>query len=83
MPCHWIKLEDGTLVHINMGRRKPARCEFCKKRPHTKLCDHRLGGLGTCDAKMCDMCATHTDPDTDRCPKHSRFPMLSGDTVAP
>lgn len=77
MGCHWIRLDDGTLVHLNMGRsRPPAKCQFCKTRAHTKLCDHRLGASGTCDAKMCDECAKNVGPEQDLCPKHSRFPML-------
>jgi hypothetical protein len=76
MPCHWMTLADGTIVHLNMGRGRPALCQFCRKRPHTKLCDHSLGGSATCDAKICGTCAVHTGPDTDLCPDHAPGVML-------
>lgn len=60
MPCEWLKMSDGTVVHINRGRggRKRQVCKFCKM-PHSegKLCDFPLEGGKTCDAAMCDRCA--------------------------
>jgi hypothetical protein len=50
-----------------------AKCEFCRMRPHTKLCDFPAGPGKTCDAKMCDRCATHVGRDLDNCPRHAHF----------
>lgn len=75
MPCRYITLDDGTVVHLNVGRSRPVLCKFCRKRPHTKLCDHPRGMTGTCDAKMCDECATNVGPDVDFCPPHKEMPL--------
>jgi hypothetical protein len=61
MGCEWWKGPDGTVVHLNIGRgggrRKP--CPFCKKGRVTKECDYPIGHGKTCDASMCDSCATN------------------------
>lgn len=60
MPCEWLKDEaTGAVIHINCGRGKKAKpCPFCKVRPVSKLCDFPVGNGKTCDAEMCDHCAT-------------------------
>lgn len=57
------------------------RCEFCKRKRATKLCDFPIGiwasphmvikhgRVITCDNKMCDDCATNIGPEMDFCPK--------------
>lgn len=84
MACQWIKLADGTRVHINFGRggkKKKQQCRFCRRGWITKLCDFPVGHGKTCDAGMCDACATTTPsaripgtritPEaTDYCPIH-------------
>lgn len=59
MPCEWLKMADGTVVHINRGRSggKKQICKFCNKRPVTKECDYPVEHGKTCDAGMCDDCA--------------------------
>jgi hypothetical protein len=74
MACHWIRMADGTVIHLNLGKTRRSKCAFCS-RPHTKLCDMVIGKnlLGepiTCDAKICDMCARQVGVDKDYCPKH-------------
>lgn len=50
-----------------------AKCEFCRKRDHTALCDFDLGQGITCDRKICAKCADHVpDTDIDFCPEHTR-----------
>jgi len=56
------------------------QCRFCG-RPATKLCDYPVGEWVsphmvkeygkrmTCDAKMCDRCATNLGYEMDFCPK--------------
>jgi hypothetical protein len=60
MPCEWLKDEKtGTVIHINRGRggkKKP--CPFCKRGWVSKLCDYPIGNGKTCDAEICDRCAT-------------------------
>lgn len=59
-PCEWLQGPNGETVHINYGRggKKPKPCSFCHKRPTSKLCDYPVGDGKTCDAGMCDQCAT-------------------------
>ncbi|MBP2635026.1 MAG: hypothetical protein H6Q72_933 [Firmicutes bacterium] len=57
------------------------RCDFCRRKPATKLCDYPVGERAsphmvikygkriTCDAKMCDDCATSLGYEMDFCPK--------------
>jgi len=73
MPCQWIKLADGTVVHLNMGRKPRKRCQFCKTGYVERLCDFATGLFGkTCDAGMCLRCATHIGVELDYCPKHKQ-----------
>jgi hypothetical protein len=54
------------------GRRRP--CQFCRTGYVTKLCDFPAGPRGkTCDAGMCDKCATNVGPDRDHCPRHKHL----------
>lgn len=75
MPCEWVKLPGGGVAHVRTSGRKPKFCPFCKERPATKLCDFRIkvGDVGhtrTCDAPICEQCATIVGPDRDYCPVH-------------
>lgn len=93
MPCEWLKSPDGTVIHINRGRGgKVMTCQFCRRRyTEGKLCDFALGDGKTCDAAMCEQCATtvggqHSDlgdgftklNDTvDYCPNHKGDPAMA------
>jgi hypothetical protein len=73
--CETIQFGDGGAAII-CGRRhaKATPCKFCG-RPSTKLCDFPMyiGNavqVRTCDAPMCDACATNVGPDKDHCPDH-------------
>ena len=62
MPCEWLKMADGSIVHINRGRSrdKTIRCKFCNrdyKQSTGKLCDFPIGDGRTCDAAMCSSCS--------------------------
>ena len=65
-----IDLGDGTTVIVCTSRQRVARCQVCKKRPHTKLCDWKIDNENTCDKKLCDGCAVKIDKGTDYCPEH-------------
>lgn len=53
---------------------KPKSCSVCKRKTReSKLCDFRMGAGKTCDAVLCQACATHTEPDTDLCPTHAHM----------
>ncbi len=60
MPCEWLKTADGAVIHINRGRsRKKLQCKFCRVTyTEGKLCDFPVGQGKTCDAQMCDRCAS-------------------------
>jgi hypothetical protein len=66
---------DGTIICCGRGR----VCSFCGE-PSTKLCDApiKVGDVGhkrTCDARMCDACATRVGANTDVCPNHKEAPV--------
>jgi hypothetical protein len=70
MPCTPFRSADGkTFGFICSRGQKQKRCLFCGA-PSTKLCDHKMPSGKTCDAPVCEKCATHAHPDTDYCPSH-------------
>lgn len=76
MPCQTIQLPGGgyAIVRTSGRRSRPTVCQFCKVRFITKLCDKKVGAslfhTRTCDAGMCDECATNVAPEVDYCPDH-------------
>jgi hypothetical protein len=72
----WIRLPDGTVMHIKRSRPPRRRCAFCD-RWSTKLCDFKIprDGIGrirerTCDKPLCGFCAVSVGADIDHCPDH-------------
>ncbi len=64
---------QSEAIICSHGRRAP-KCRFCD-RTSAKLCDFLLIGSKagkTCDAPLCDRCATSVGPDRDLCPPHAR-----------
>lgn len=76
MACHWLKLTDGSVVHVNMGRPRRSRCGFCNVGWVSRLCDYAIGNGSTCDAGMCARCATRVGEDKDYCPNHKSQDLL-------
>ena len=70
MACTWLTLDNGTVVHVNMGRKPRVQCRFCRTRYVERLCDYPTGPGKTCDRGMCAGCATNVAPETDLCPLH-------------
>ena len=73
MHCEVIKNREGQPIGIICGHRQRSRtlCKFCNRDFVRKLCDFPTGAGGkTCDAGMCDRCATSIGPDKDYCPTH-------------
>jgi hypothetical protein len=70
VPCEWVKTPDGGLAVVcSPGRR--ARCSACGELGATLLCDGPPPSgtrRKTCDARLCQSCATHTGRDRDLCP---------------
>lgn len=85
MPCEYVKVGDTWGIVKTTGRR-PVFCQFCHQRPATKLCDYEQstgGGLFgskpiTCDASICDICATKGGKDIDYCPTHKHAAKQGG-----
>lgn len=73
MHCEF--LGNGVIV---CGRPAPAKqqpCRFCARgRVGVKLCDWptKPGSKRTCDAPMCEDCATSIGTDRDLCPPHAK-----------
>lgn len=66
-------VEDGAVTIIACGRRRK-RCAC--GRIATKKCDFPLSGAKggtTCDADICDGCATPIGPNVDYCGPHDRL----------
>jgi hypothetical protein len=73
----------GVAVVCTRGRTSRARCEACKAREHTLLCDAQIWGAKagkTCDRKLCAACAVKVG-DLDLCPTHGRQQNLPCQTV--
>ena len=70
MPCRPVDLGNGvTAIVCSKGDRRSCKCG----RRSTKLCDYPLRGKKqgrTCDAPLCDRCATSVGRDKDYCPAH-------------
>ena len=77
MTCKRVALLGGFAVVCTRGGRPAPPCAIpgCG-RPHAKLCDwpvYRRGKPGTCDIKVCEAHAHHSEPDRDLCPAHARI----------
>jgi len=76
MACNVVRDKDGRAVGFACTRgQRLKRCFKCG-RPGAKLCDFKLTGPmagKTCDMSLCELCATHVEPDTDYCPAHARM----------
>lgn len=72
-PCHWTKLPDGTVVHVNVGKMFVQRCRWCDL-TSVALCDfpNPKHKSGTCDAPMCEIHQKIVGPDRDYCPDHKK-----------
>jgi hypothetical protein len=69
MACEWVKFGDTMAIVCHSGKRRNW-CEFCHERPASKLCDGTVLDNKTCDAAICEVCATHGGKDIDYCPMH-------------
>lgn len=75
MPCNVYRSPDGQIQVITCTRGSSAKHCKCGRKA-TIACDHKLTGskLGkTCDAPLCDRCATSAGPNIDLCPVHARL----------
>ena len=66
----FLRLPDGTVMHVKMAKRREPRCRFCGGPHGTLLCDFKKPSGKSCDAKMCFGCSTPVGPDLDYCPDH-------------
>jgi hypothetical protein len=72
MPWKTIETESGPLTFHACTRGGTRYCTFCRNLPVAKLCDYATGKNKTCDAGMCEKCATSVGPDLDYCPRHKQ-----------
>lgn len=69
----FLRMPDGTVVHVRMSPPRSRRCTVCKLQTvPSKLreCDFKLENGTTCDRLMCTGCARRTGSDLDLCPDH-------------
>jgi len=69
----FLRMPDGTMVHVRMAKRPRRRCTVCDGlTPEMNLreCDYVLEGGKTCDRLMCSKCARRVGPNVDLCPQH-------------
>jgi hypothetical protein len=76
MPVMTIQTEDGPVTAFICGGRRPKLCSFCHHGEVTRLCDFKKGDGKTCDAGMCDGCATSVGAGMDYCPTHKHSKPL-------
>lgn len=74
-PCSWIKMSDGTVAHLNMGRARRKRCKFCKSGRFVEfLCDGDVSNPkaensdGACDKGGCAYCMRGMGKGQHLCP---------------
>jgi hypothetical protein len=67
----FVRLPDGGVAHVKMGKPSRRRCSSCGTRWASRQCDYPKG-KGTCDKHLCDGCAVTVGPDLDYCPDHPR-----------
>jgi hypothetical protein len=68
---YWLKLADGTAMHINDGHRR----KYCEcGRPADFACDWRMPAKksGTCDGPICKRCALQVAADKHLCRFHQK-----------
>ena len=77
MPCHTIKMPGGVMVVACSRNSRRSQCSTPSCTNYSsKLCDYpvtRNGQPTTCDAKICDRCATSVGPDKDYCRPHAQL----------
>jgi hypothetical protein len=72
MPCHPVKLFDGSTAIVCSRGSTRKRCAYCG-RASDRLCDFpvlRDGKRTTCDAALCSRCTTRITGDRDLCRSH-------------
>lgn len=77
----WLKMPDGTNVHVKMAKPRRAKCDECRDRPHDFLCDYPTGEGQTCDRRICRLCVTKIGP-RDFCTHHVHVSHLDFDRDA-
>ena len=70
MTCEVRKDNIGQVTAILCGSSRRQTCKFCNHLWITKLCDFPVGHGKTCDAGMCEQCATNVAREVDYCPIH-------------
>jgi RNA polymerase subunit RPABC4/transcription elongation factor Spt4 len=73
----FLKMPDGTTVHVRMAKRRARRCKVCNRLTNERWlreCDFVLPSGKTCDLLMCSNCAEAIGPDKDLCPVHAQAP---------
>lgn len=70
MKCQITILPDGSYAIVSREPRSQ-QCTICKRSiKEWNLCDFVIGTV-TCNAVLCQPCASHNGPDSHYCPKHA------------
>jgi hypothetical protein len=79
MPVYKIDGPGGPFTAVVCGgrRNQVPPCATCGRRS-TKLCDFPVAKGKTCDAPICDGCATEVGMGIDHCPKHKGMQQPQG-----
>lgn len=80
MKCDYIRIGDTEAIVCGSDgrRRQPLKvCCGCRMLTARKQCDWKIPYTGpkpfrTCDAWICEKCATSVGPDKDLCPTHAK-----------
>ncbi len=71
MVCTYVRLPDGGTAIVCGPKPRLKRCGCGSGKAGDLLCDWKLVGGGTCDAKICAACTTSPAPNKDLCPTHA------------
>lgn len=71
MPCQHVKLPGGGTAIVCGPRQRVPKCKCGSGRGADLLCDWKTDEGKTCDAKICEACATKPAEDKDLCPAHA------------
>lgn len=58
------------------GRSRPSRCTVCGRPYAERECDHAGPRGGTCNKRLCVVCAVVVGENLDHCPSHDRVPVV-------
>ncbi len=84
MACRIIRAPDGSGMIACGVRGRVQRCQIAAcGREAVALCDHPVGGLRTCSARLCAHHRVSVGLGDDRCPEHALELVFDLERIGP